>query len=51
MVTALMPVFPYIWIGANMYAPYPSVTLIVLEKQLIKVTTLVRQSIQLYKVL
>lgn len=46
-----MPVFPYVWIGADMYAPYPSVTLVVLEKQLIEVATLIRQSIQLGKIL
>lgn len=31
MITALMPIFPDIWIGADVYAPYPAVTLVVLE--------------------
>ena len=51
MVTALMPVLPDIWICANVYAPHSAVTLIVLEKQLIEVATLIRQSIQLGKIL
>lgn len=51
MITALMPVFPDIWIGADVYAPYPSVTLVVLEKQLIEVATLIRQSVQLGEIL
>lgn len=51
MITALMPVFLYIWIGADVYASDPSVALVVLEKKLIKVATLIRQSIQLGKIL
>ena len=51
MVTTLMSVFPDIWVCADVYAPNPSITLVVLEKQLIKVATLIRQSIQLGKVL
>ena len=51
MITALMSVFPYIWVSADVYAPNPAVTLVVLEKQLIEVATLIRQSIQLGKIL
>ena len=46
-----MSVFPDIWISTNVNASYPTVTLVVLEKQLIEVATLVRQSIQLAKIL
>lgn len=51
MITTLMSVFPDIWVCADVYAPNPAVTLVVLEKQLIKVATLIRQSIQLGKIL
>ena len=46
-----MSVFPDICIGADVYAPDPAITLVVLEKQLIKVATLISQSIQLGKIL
>ena len=42
MVTALMSVFPDIWISTDVNASYPTITLVVLEKQLIEVATLVR---------
>lgn len=51
MITALMPVLPDIWISADVNASYPAVALVVLEKQLIEVATLIRQSIQLGKIL
>ena len=51
MITALMPIFPDIWMSADVNASYTAVALVVLEKQLIEVATLIRQSIQLGEVL
>ena len=51
MITALMPILPDIWISADMNASYPTVTLVILEKQLIEVATLIRQLIQLGEIL